>query len=176
SFETADDDLELVSYTSGPFQNFDASEDVFGDGSVRLLPTPGHSPGHTSVLLRMDGHDLLFVGDHAYTLRHLAVEEVRQMTIGGEETEKQVEGIRRVRELSEELPNTVVLHAHDHTDYQFDLIEPSLADGGLSAEERREIEAYEADVFTDDWGLRPGNSPRFVPAEGEESTGRVAFR
>ncbi|MGH3087142.1 MAG: MBL fold metallo-hydrolase, partial [Rubrobacteraceae bacterium] len=42
SFETADDDLELVSYTSGPFQNFDASEDVFGDGSVRLLPTPGH--------------------------------------------------------------------------------------------------------------------------------------
>lgn len=176
SFETADDDLELVSFTSGPFRNFDESEDVFGDGSVRLLPTPGHSPGHASVLLRMDGYDLLFVGDHAYTLRHLAVEEVRQMTIGGDETEKQVEGIRRVRELLDELPNTVALHAHDHTGYQFDLIESSLSDGGLSDEERRGIEAYEDGVFTDDWKLRPGNIPRFVPAEGEESTGRVAFR
>jgi glyoxylase-like metal-dependent hydrolase (beta-lactamase superfamily II) len=176
SFETAEDDLELVSYTSGPFRNFDASEDVFGDGSVRLLPTPGHSPGHTSVLLRMGGYNLLFVGDHAYTLRHLAVEEVRQMTIGGEATEKQVEGIQRVRELSEDLPNTTTLHAHDHTDYQFDLVEPSLADGGLSPGERREIEAYEARVFTDDWSLLPGNTPRFVPAEDEESTGRVAFR
>lgn len=175
SFETTEDDLELVSYTSGSFRNFDASQDVFGDGSVTLLPTPGHSPGHTSVLLRMDDHNMLFVGDHAYTLRHLAVEEVRQMTIGGEETEKQVEGIRRVRELSEELPNTVMLHAHDHTGYQSDLIEPFLADGDLSAGERREIEDYEAGVFTDDWSLLPGNAPRFVPAN-DESTGRVVFR
>lgn len=98
------------------------------------------------------------------------------MTIGGEETEKQVEGIRRVRKLSEELPDTVMLHAHDHTGYQFDLIEPFLADGGLSAGERRETEAYEAGVFTDDWSLLPGNAPRFVPPEGEESTGRVEFR
>ena len=176
SFETAEDDLELVSYTSGSFGDFDASQDVFGDGSVRLLPTPGHSPGHTSVLLRMDGYHVLFVGDHAYTLRHLAVDEVRQMTIGGAATERQVEGIRRVQELREDLPNTVILHAHDHTGYQFDLIEPFLADGGFSAGERREIEAYEAGVFTGDWRLLPGNTPRFVPPKGEEGTGRVEFR
>jgi glyoxylase-like metal-dependent hydrolase (beta-lactamase superfamily II) len=176
SFETAEDDLELVSYTSGPFQNFDGSQDVFGDGSVRLLPTPGHSPGHTSVLLRMDGYNMLFVGDHAYTLRHLAVEEVRQMTIGGAATGRQVEGIRRVRQLLQDLPNTVMLHAHDHSDYQSDLIGPILADGGLSDEEMREIEAYEAGVFTDEWSLLPSNAPRFVPPDDGESTGRVAFR
>jgi len=176
SFETTEDDLALITYTSGPFRNFDASQDVFGDGSVRLLPTLGHSPGHTSILLRMDGYHALFVGDHAYTLRHLAVEEVRQMTIGGAATERQVEGIRRVRKLLEELPNTIMLHAHDHSDYQSDLVEPFLADGGLSAEERREIEAYESDVFTGDWGLRSDNTPRFVPPGGEEGTGEVEFR
>jgi glyoxylase-like metal-dependent hydrolase (beta-lactamase superfamily II) len=176
SFETAEDDLELVSYTSGSFGDFDVSQDVFGDGSVRLLPTPGHSPGHTSVLLRMDGYHVLFVGDHAYTLRHLAVDEVRQMTIGGAATERQVEGIRRVQELGEDLPNTIMLHAHDHTGYQFDLIEPFLADGSLSPGERREIKAYEAGVFTGDWRLHPGNTPRFVPPEGEEDTGKVEFR
>jgi glyoxylase-like metal-dependent hydrolase (beta-lactamase superfamily II) len=176
SFETAEDDLEMVTYTSGPFRNFDANQDVFGDGSVRLLPTPGHSPGHTSVLLRMDGYHVLFVGDHAYTLRHLAVEEVRQMTIGGTATERQVEGIRRVRKLLEELPNTVMLHAHDHSDYQSDLIEPFLADGDLSTEERREIGAYESGVFTGGWRLRPSNEPSFVPPGGEGRTGEVEFR
>jgi N-acyl homoserine lactone hydrolase len=28
--------------------------DLFGDGSVRLLPTPGHSAGHVSVLLELE--------------------------------------------------------------------------------------------------------------------------
>jgi hypothetical protein len=101
---------------------------------------------------------------------------VRQMTIGGAATDRQVEGIRRVQELLEDLPNTVILHAHDHTGYQFDLIDPSLADGSLSPGERREIKDYDAGVFTDRWSLLPGNTPHFVSAEGDESTGKVVFR
>jgi hypothetical protein len=98
------------------------------------------------------------------------------MTIGGTATERQVEGIRHVRKLLEELPNTVMLHAHDHSDYQSDLIEPFLADGDLSAEERREIGAYESGVFTGGWRLRPSNEPSFVPPGGEGRTGEVEFR
>ena len=37
--------------------------DVFGDGSVRILPTPGHTPGHQSLLI--EGR-LLLVGDACY--------------------------------------------------------------------------------------------------------------
>ncbi|WP_433387611.1 MBL fold metallo-hydrolase [Micromonospora sp. KLBMP9576] len=33
------------------------------DPSVRLLPTPGHTPGHQSVLLEVDDERLLFTGD-----------------------------------------------------------------------------------------------------------------
>jgi hypothetical protein len=57
------------------------------------------NPGHTSVLLEVDGDEVLFVGDNAYTLRHLAVDgQVRQVTIAGAATAGQVDSIRRTRE------------------------------------------------------------------------------
>lgn len=41
----------------------DGEHDVFGDGSVRVVPTPGHTAGHQSLLL--EGETLL-VGDACY--------------------------------------------------------------------------------------------------------------
>ena len=49
----------------------DGEVDVLGDGSVRLLPTPGHTPGHTSVLVRTGSGEVLLAGDAAYTLRNV---------------------------------------------------------------------------------------------------------
>jgi N-acyl homoserine lactone hydrolase len=36
-----------------PIRLLDGDHDVFGDGSVVLLATPGHSPGHQSLLVRL---------------------------------------------------------------------------------------------------------------------------
>lgn len=46
--------------------------DVFGDGSVVLLPTPGHTPGHQSLWVR-DGaaRQFVFTADAIYTRDHL---------------------------------------------------------------------------------------------------------
>jgi glyoxylase-like metal-dependent hydrolase (beta-lactamase superfamily II) len=41
----------------------DGEHDVFGDGSVRVIPTPGHTAGHQSLLLN---NDTLLVGDACY--------------------------------------------------------------------------------------------------------------
>jgi glyoxylase-like metal-dependent hydrolase (beta-lactamase superfamily II) len=41
----------------------DGERDVFGDGSVRLVPTPGHTAGHQSLLV--EGR-ILLVGDACY--------------------------------------------------------------------------------------------------------------
>ncbi len=39
-------------------------EDVFGDGSVLIKATPGHTPGHTSLLVRLPKTgDVLLTGD-----------------------------------------------------------------------------------------------------------------
>jgi N-acyl homoserine lactone hydrolase len=47
--------------------------DLFGDGSVVLMHTPGHTPGHLSVLLALDsGERLLLTADAAYAKQTLA--------------------------------------------------------------------------------------------------------
>ena len=46
--------------------------DVFGDQSVIVLPTPGHTPGHQSVLVRTtSGQNLILAQDACYTLENM---------------------------------------------------------------------------------------------------------
>jgi len=40
--------------------------DLLGDGSVVIVPTPGHTPGHQSLLVHLARHSVLLVGDAAY--------------------------------------------------------------------------------------------------------------
>jgi glyoxylase-like metal-dependent hydrolase (beta-lactamase superfamily II) len=53
-------------YADLRFRTVDGDCDLFGDGRIRLLSTPGHSPGHQSVLVRLDQGMALIVGDAAY--------------------------------------------------------------------------------------------------------------
>ncbi len=64
-YATVDFDGEFVE-SYGPFGR---TFDLFGDGSVRLAYTPGHSAGHTSVILRLPRRDFVVVGDAAYDWR-----------------------------------------------------------------------------------------------------------
>lgn len=155
SFDLVRDGLDFPRFDSGPFHAFPQSQDYFGDGSVILLPTPGHSPGHMCVLLRMDDGDVLFMGDTLYTLPHLAVDDVRQMTIGGAATVEQVEAARRIQHLLAAAPGTVPLFAHDNTRYQFDLVESAFAQGRPDAAGFRRLREHMDTVLTPDWRLRP---------------------
>jgi N-acyl homoserine lactone hydrolase len=76
------------------------------DGAVTLLPTPGHSPGHLSVLV---DRRLLIVGDAVYSERQL-----RGGWIDGISPDPAAahESIRRVRELCARTP-TVLLPTHE---------------------------------------------------------------
>ncbi|HET7275173.1 MAG TPA: N-acyl homoserine lactonase family protein [Longimicrobiaceae bacterium] len=165
---------EVITFSSGPFHSFDSSQDLLGDGSIILLPTPGHADGHLSVLVRMAGYELLITGDVIYTLRHLDFEQVRQIMLGKRMREQQIDSIRRIRRLREVLPGTVVLPSHDHTTYQSRLLEIFLADGELSDQERQEIATYEARLFTENWHLAPAALPHFVEAQDSGNVGSVA--
>jgi glyoxylase-like metal-dependent hydrolase (beta-lactamase superfamily II) len=53
-----------------PHAGFARTWDLFGDGAVRLVSTPGHTPGHLSVLLRLaGGRPCLLTVDAAYARR-----------------------------------------------------------------------------------------------------------
>jgi N-acyl homoserine lactone hydrolase len=45
--------------------------DVFGDGSVVCMPTHGHTPGHQSLLVRLDSGDVVLAADACYFCRTL---------------------------------------------------------------------------------------------------------
>ena len=44
----------------------DGEHDVFGDGSVVCLPTHGHTPGHQSLRIRLDGGEIVLAADACY--------------------------------------------------------------------------------------------------------------
>jgi N-acyl homoserine lactone hydrolase len=48
------------------YASFGRSFDLFGDGSVRLAYTPGHSAGHMSVVCRLAERDFVIGGDAMY--------------------------------------------------------------------------------------------------------------
>lgn len=50
-----------------PVTKIEGDHDVFGDGSAVLLSTPGHTPGHQSILLRLKNTGaILITGDAAH--------------------------------------------------------------------------------------------------------------
>ena len=89
---------------------FTAAHDLFGDGTLLLLPTPGHTPGSLSLLLRQEGiPPLLFVGDLTYDAELLAAERVP----GVGERRGLLDSTRAVNALGLRYPGLVVLAAHD---------------------------------------------------------------
>ncbi len=61
-------------YWDHPFDYriIDGEHDVFGDGSLLLLPTPGHTAGHQSLRVHAaPGVDFLLTADACYTREHL---------------------------------------------------------------------------------------------------------
>ncbi len=53
------------------YATFGRTFDLFGDGSIRLAFTPGHTMGHMSVLAHLGDRDFVIAGDAVYTMRQL---------------------------------------------------------------------------------------------------------
>lgn len=61
-----------IEFDGEPYGPFPASHDLFGDGSIRLVPMAGHTPGALGMLVHLrSGARLLFVGDAVW--RHEGV-------------------------------------------------------------------------------------------------------
>ena len=54
---------ELISYDNTPEGNFTQSKSITADGKVVVVPTPGHSIGHQSILVKGANHTTILGGD-----------------------------------------------------------------------------------------------------------------
>ncbi|MBV8942872.1 MAG: N-acyl homoserine lactonase family protein [Solirubrobacterales bacterium] len=50
------------------WRELEGDHDVFGDGRVNVIPTPGHTKGHQSLLVRLDRECVFLLADAAYLL------------------------------------------------------------------------------------------------------------
>jgi glyoxylase-like metal-dependent hydrolase (beta-lactamase superfamily II) len=91
---------------------FTESLDVMGDGSLMLLPTPGHTAGSVSLLVRRGARPpLLLAGDLTYGAEILQ----RGQLPGVGSRRRLAESSRQVLALAGPQPGLVVLPAHDPT-------------------------------------------------------------
>lgn len=104
------------------FASFGRSFDVFGDGSVRAVYTPGHSAGHTSYVLRLRDRELLVAGDAIYTERALT-EGVLPFRMADEHQYRR--SLKEIRRYREQTPSAVIVPGHDWDG--FSLLDPVYA-------------------------------------------------
>jgi glyoxylase-like metal-dependent hydrolase (beta-lactamase superfamily II) len=92
----------------GPFEH---TLDLLGDGSVRLLATPGHTDGHRSIIVRTAGSgELLLTGDAAYTRQSV---ERRWVPLFVEDVPQYLRSLEAIAAWTEEHPEAPVLCGHD---------------------------------------------------------------
>ncbi|RQU32776.1 N-acyl homoserine lactonase family protein [Burkholderia cenocepacia] len=59
------------SLQGNPIEMIEGDHDVFGDGAVRIVATPGHTPGHSSLLVKLPrSGPVLLSGDVAHNRRN----------------------------------------------------------------------------------------------------------
>jgi N-acyl homoserine lactone hydrolase len=92
------------------FATFGAGVDLFDDGSVRLLATPGHTLGHQSVLLRLRDREALLCGDAVY-LRRGIDEDVPPLLAHDEHLYWR--SLKEIRRFVEQTPGLMVVPGHD---------------------------------------------------------------
>jgi N-acyl homoserine lactone hydrolase len=94
--------------TGQPIKAIDGEHDLFGDGSVRIIPTHGHTPGHQSVIVKLPKGDILLAGDCCYTERNLDL-----MALQGAMADKEA-GWASMRYLAKQRDaGTRILFGHD---------------------------------------------------------------
>ncbi len=89
--------------------------DLFGDGSIVLYFTPGHTPGHQSVLVNLPkSGPMFFAADSCYTLANLNDSILPGLSWNNGET---IKSVQRMRHLQDAMGATIVT-GHDPEAWQ----------------------------------------------------------
>lgn len=94
----------------GSYSTFGRAFDLFGDGSVRLVHTPGHTHGHQSVILRLRDREALVAGDAVYYTR--TIDDERRGWVMADE-HRWRRSIGEIRLYRRENPDALIIPGHD---------------------------------------------------------------
>lgn len=102
-------DPSFLRGSGGPIGPFERSYPITTDGKIVAVETPGHVPGHCSLIVFAEDATYFLTGDATYGQGYLD----QELTDGVNETPMQaVETLRQIKELARQMP-LIILPAHD---------------------------------------------------------------
>lgn len=93
----------------------DGEHDVFGDGTVVCVPTPGHTAGHQSLRVRTAEREVVLAGDACYFRRSL---EESRLPLFGHDRDEQLRSMDLLRRL--EAAGAHLVFGHDPVQWSDD--------------------------------------------------------
>jgi glyoxylase-like metal-dependent hydrolase (beta-lactamase superfamily II) len=108
------DEIETLDFADVPMDVPGPTIDLFGDGSVFLISSPGHAAGNLSILVNGSGGPLLLTGDASHTRKGF-----ESGVAPGKVTDRvAAEGsLARLREFSSRFPQVRVKFGHEASDW-----------------------------------------------------------
>lgn len=108
---------EEYGFEGGPYLGFPSSHDVYGDGSIVVVPAPGHTPGSVIIFVTLHNRTrYAFVGDLVWQLEGITLREERPWITRRDADLDAVgtrENLLRMIALKERLPELIIVPAHD---------------------------------------------------------------
>lgn len=108
---------KVYGFENGPYAGFANSHDVFGDGSVVLVPAPGHTPGSIIAFVTVPGGKrYALVGDLAWQIEGVDLPAERpwiSRVLVDHNAHSTRAVLQQVHDLKRRWPDLVVLPAHD---------------------------------------------------------------
>lgn len=108
---------ETYAFDGGPYLGFPQSRDVYGDGSVVLVPAPGHTPGSIIAFIATpDGRRYALIGDIAWQIEGVDLPAQRpwvpRTMVDGDPEEVRALLVT-LHQLKAAVPGLIVVPAHD---------------------------------------------------------------
>jgi N-acyl homoserine lactone hydrolase len=112
-----DINYKTYAFSDGPYLGFPASLDVHGDGSLVLVPVPGHTPGSIIAFVTLpEGRRYALVGDLVWQREGVEIPAERPW-LSADMVDNDMQGVRQwivhMHHLSRLMPDMVVVPAHD---------------------------------------------------------------
>lgn len=98
-----------VKYMQNKIEVFNEAYPITTSGDLLYIPTPGHTPGHSSIVFKTDDFDIIFAGDTSYNQRQVITSEMAGINVDYKKTKQTYKNLLEYASKR----NTIYLPTHD---------------------------------------------------------------
>lgn len=108
---------KAITFPDGPYEGFEASQDVYGDKALILVSLPGHTPGSVGLFVNPPGGRRLFlIGDNAWVIEgvtNLKGKYGIAQWLVSEDDKPTLMSLTSVADVLKRNPDLIIVTAHD---------------------------------------------------------------